>query len=162
MAQTGSARWERAAGRASRAAWGRRGNAGGTYGRERAAGTSRELRQSPELRYSPASPSLGVLSSASHAHCHRGACAVPRRGAGCVPTARAIMPGVFAGYRGCSVNGRRACHSRYLAPRRSKSRRRIRDKTLQVFPCTVPPSCRQHPTPLLPADLSLGSTGRRW
>lgn len=83
----------------------------------------------------------------SRAHCRRGACAVPRRGAGCVPTARAIMPGVFAGYRGCSVNGRRACHSRYLAPRRSKSRRRIRDKTLQVFPCTLPPSCRAAPNP---------------
>lgn len=39
-----------------------------------------ELCQSPQLYYSPASPSLSVLSSASHAHRH-GACAVLCRGA---------------------------------------------------------------------------------
>ena len=41
---------------------------------------SPELCQSPQIYYSPASPSLGVLSSTSHARCC-GACAVPCRGA---------------------------------------------------------------------------------
>lgn len=83
----------------------------------------------------------------------------PMQAAPCrIPTARAVMPGVFAGTR---VLCKRACRSRYLAPRRSKSRRRIRDKTLQVFPCRDPPSCEQLPTPLLPTGIWLSSAGRK-
>lgn len=65
--------------------------------------------------------------------------APPVLGAGC-PPARAVMPGAVCRAPRCSCRGTGvACHSRHLAPRRSKPSRRIKDKTLQVSPCTDSP-----------------------